>query len=178
MSPNPDPAPLARHLTGADHLDVKTVVGRAGLREFLSAMLGADPAWLRGLYVLRGGLAAILGLTQPPRCAVPGPEALDLSPGAPLRFFTTLDSDGATYWAGEAVDRHLSAVLAVEREPLGAEPDGPARFRVTTAVRYRHWTGPVYFNLIRPFHHLVVARMARAGARGGRNARPEARPEA
>jgi hypothetical protein len=32
-----------------------------------------------------------------------------------------------------------------------------------TIVFYKHWTGPVYFNLIRPFHHLVVARMARHG---------------
>ncbi|MGE6761631.1 DUF2867 domain-containing protein [Corallococcus interemptor] len=29
---------------------------------------------------------------------------------------------------------------------------------------YRNWAGPVYFNVIRPFHHLVVARMARHGA--------------
>ncbi|MCP4630164.1 MAG: DUF2867 domain-containing protein [bacterium] len=32
------------------------------------------------------------------------------------------------------------------------------RFYVITVVHYKHWTGPVYFNLIRPFHHLVVSR--------------------
>ncbi|WP_422698682.1 DUF2867 domain-containing protein [Desulfosarcina cetonica] len=32
-------------------------------------------------------------------------------------------------------------------------------------MRYRNWTGPVYFNLIRPFHHLVVREMMKAGAR-------------
>lgn len=32
--------------------------------------------------------------------------------------------------------------------------------RFITTVYYKHWTGPVYFNLIRPFHHLVVSRMA------------------
>ena len=31
-------------------------------------------------------------------------------------------------------------------------------------VDYRHWTGPVYFNVIRPFHHLVVAAMLRSAA--------------
>ena len=173
MTPSPDTSPLARHLAGADHVDVKTVEGTAGLRAFLAAMLGTDPAWLRGLFILRGGLARIMGLTQPPRTPVAAPQDLDLSPGASLRFFTTLDCDGETYWIGEAVDRHLSAVLAVEREALDKTApgmNGPARFRVTTAVRYRHWTGPVYFNLIRPFHHLVVARMARAGARAGQGA--------
>ena len=37
------------------------------------------------------------------------------------------------------------------------------RYYVVTAVNYKHWTGPVYFNLIRPFHHLVVSRMAKHG---------------
>jgi len=42
--------------------------------------------------------------------------------------------------------------------------NGLIRYYIVTIVHYLHWTGPVYFNLIRPFHHLVVARMARAGA--------------
>jgi hypothetical protein len=37
------------------------------------------------------------------------------------------------------------------------------RFYVFTTVYYKHWTGPVYFNLIRPLHHLAVPRMARYG---------------
>jgi len=36
---------------------------------------------------------------------------------------------------------------------------------VVTVVRYHAWNGPVYFNMIRPFHHLVVGRMAAAGVR-------------
>ena len=47
-------------------------------------------------------------------------------------------------------------------EPLGNNPN---RYYIVIIVHYLHWTGPVYFNLIRPFHHLVVWRMARAGAR-------------
>jgi hypothetical protein len=39
------------------------------------------------------------------------------------------------------------------------------RFLVVTIVHYRHWTGPVYFNVIRPFHHIVVWQMMKAGAR-------------
>ncbi|XXF76233.1 DUF2867 domain-containing protein [Myxococcaceae bacterium GXIMD 01537] len=40
------------------------------------------------------------------------------------------------------------------------------RFHVATIVRYRRWAGPVYFNVIRPFHHLVVRGMLRHAARG------------
>jgi hypothetical protein len=38
--------------------------------------------------------------------------------------------------------------------------------RVVTIVHYKHWTGRLYFNVIRPVHHFVVSGMARAGARG------------
>ncbi|WP_218919788.1 DUF2867 domain-containing protein [Streptosporangium roseum] len=56
-----------------------------------------------------------------------------------------------------ATESHLTACLAVVAEP--------GRFHVVTVVKYHRWTGPVYFNAIRPFHHLVVLGMARAGVR-------------
>ena len=55
---------------------------------------------------------------------------------------------------------HLKAYFGIAAEPLA---DTKNRFYVVTTVYYRHWTGPVYFNLIRPFHHLVVSQMAQAG---------------
>jgi hypothetical protein len=63
------------------------------------------------------------------------------------------------YWIAETPDdKHLKAYFVVVQEPLG---NAVNRFSVITTIYYKHWTGPVYFNLIRPFHHLVVARMAR-----------------
>lgn len=63
----------------------------------------------------------------------------------------------------EASDDHLDAYLAVIRE----QPNAPtSRFLVVTIVHYRRWTGPLYFNVIRPFHHLVVQQMGRAGSKG------------
>ncbi|MCP4674680.1 MAG: DUF2867 domain-containing protein [Deltaproteobacteria bacterium] len=32
-------------------------------------------------------------------------------------------------------------------------------------VKYHHWTGPVYFNVIRSFHHFVVWAMVRTAVR-------------
>ena len=86
-----------------------------------------------------------------------------MTPGASLRFFTVTTTAEDRYWIGEAADRHLRGWICVLATPLD---QGGNRFDVTTVVHYRHWTGPVYFNLIRPFHHLVVACMARAGAKG------------
>jgi hypothetical protein len=67
------------------------------------------------------------------------------------------------YWFAETPpDRHLKAYFGVVVEPLANDLK---RYYIVTIVHYLHWTGPVYFNLIRPFHHLVVARMAQAGAK-------------
>jgi len=43
--------------------------------------------------------------------------------------------------------------------------DGRKRFHIGTAVHYHNWAGPVYFNVIRPFHHIVVSQMMKAGIR-------------
>ncbi|MEV0283832.1 DUF2867 domain-containing protein [Kribbella sp. NPDC050820] len=40
-----------------------------------------------------------------------------------------------------------------------------SEFKVVTLVKYLRTAGRFYYSLIRPFHHVVVQRMARAGAR-------------
>ena len=64
-----------------------------------------------------------------------------------------------------ATDTHLTAYLGVVAEPI--PPDN--RFHVITIVHYQRWTGPVYFNVIRPFHHLVVSKMVKAGVTNDRD---------
>lgn len=152
-------------LAGADHVDVKTVSGRCSLRRFLAGLFGYRPGWLTGLYRVRGVVARLMGLDHPADIAPERivPEAIPMRRGEALRFLTVTEAAEDRYWIAEAADRHLRAWLCVLVNPLA---DGGKRFDVVTVVRYLHWTGPVYFNLIRPFHHLVVARMARAGVKG------------
>jgi hypothetical protein len=65
------------------------------------------------------------------------------------------------FWVSETPDdKHLRAYFGVVKEPVSRSIN---RFYVMTTVFYKHWTGPIYFNLIRPFHHLVVSRMAQYG---------------
>lgn len=149
----------------ADHVDVKTAQGRVGLRRFLANMLSWTPGWMRLLFWLRGGLARLLGLRHENLGGLTevAPEAVPMAPGQALKFFSVREAQEDDFWIVAAGDKHLDAWLAVLAEPL---PDGLTRFHVWTVVRHRHWTGPLYFTLIRPFHHLVVAAMARAGVRG------------
>jgi hypothetical protein len=86
-----------------------------------------------------------------------------MRPGEKASFFTIVSADETSHWIVNAREAHLTATLAIMAEPLTANQ---RRFSVVTIVHYHSWAGPVYFNMIRPFHHLVVGGMTRAGANG------------
>lgn len=148
-----------------DHADVKTIESAVTLRRFISGMLSYYPWWIVVLYRVREFLVKILGLERHEKPEVlPSiqPEELSFEPGRNASFFIVRTARENTYWVSESPeDKHLKAYFGVVAEDVG---ERHTRFHVFTTVKYIHWTGPVYFNLIRPFHHLVVARMMRAGA--------------
>ncbi|MEV8635483.1 DUF2867 domain-containing protein [Streptosporangium sp. NPDC051023] len=148
--------------TGADHVDVKTVEGDLTLREFLHGFLSWQPGWLRFLYRIRAGFVRLLGMRQEgvPAALEIRPENISFTPGDRAAFFSVAEAEEGRYFAAVAAESHLTAHLVVVAEP--------GIFHVVTVVKYNRWTGPVYFNAIRPFHHLVVRGMARAAVRGGR----------
>lgn len=152
-------------LQGADHVDVKTVQSLVGMRTFISNMLAWSPWWGEWLFRLRGMAAKVLGLEHDssPRKQYT-PEDLPMTQGQKVGFFTLTMAEEDACYVLEAADQHLSGVLAVVVEPLG---ERAKRYHLCTIVHYRNWKGPLYFNCIRPFHHLIVARMAKAGAGGG-----------
>ncbi len=76
-------------------------------------------------------------------------------------FFIVHNAKEDIYWVAETPeDKHLNAYFGVVTVKLR---NNLTRFHVFTSVKYIHWTGPVYFNFIRPFHHLVVLKMMKAG---------------
>jgi hypothetical protein len=149
-----------------DHADVKTIEGEVSLRRFLAGMLSYYPWWLLGLYRIREFVVKVLGLVEHEKPEVLPelkPEDISFEPGENASFFIVKTAKENTYWVAETPeDNHLKAYFGAVAEDLG---NGLTRFHVFTTVKYLHWTGPVYFNLIRPFHHLVVLRMMKAGAR-------------
>ena len=151
-------------LNGADHVDVKIVEGDVSMRQFIASMLSHYPRWIVFLYYVRGVFVRLLGMRQPgkpdelPRLK---PEDIPMTPGEHATFFIVRQAREEEYWIAETpADKHLQAYFGIIVEPVDAHLN---RFHVVTIVHYKHWTGPVYFNTIRPFHHLVVRRMARAG---------------
>ena len=158
---------MAPLFEGSDYVDIKTVEGRTPLRKFIASMLSFYPWWVVLLYRIRALLVRMLGLVEHEAPEVlPNLQAEDVSfvPGDAVTFFTVRLAKEEHYWIGETPeDKHLRAYFAVVVEPLA---ENRRRFHVATIVHYKHWTGPVYFNLIRPFHHLVVSQMMRAGLAG------------
>ena len=152
-------------LTGADHVDVKITKANMTLREFVSGALGWQPGWMRMLFRARVVFARLLRLREPEMPTDPRlrPEEIPFSPGGKVWFFNVVGAAEDRYIVFEATDTHLTGYLAVVAEPLA---HGRTRFHNITIVKYHRWTGPLYFNVIRPFHHLVVRSMVNAGARG------------
>ncbi|MFK7803417.1 MAG: DUF2867 domain-containing protein [Anaerolineae bacterium] len=156
---------IAELVADADHLDVKTFEGEVNLREFLANMLSYYPGWIRSLYRVRWFFVRMLGMKQTgvPQMEKIRPEDLHFTAGESAGFFEVkAAAEGHFYMAG-ATESHLTAHLGVVREPLSA---GASRYHVLTIVHYHSWAGPVYFNVIRPFHHLVVNQMGKAGIGG------------
>jgi len=155
---------LGKYFEKADFTDVKVFEGKVTLRKFIASMLSYYPWWIVQLYRIRKLLVFILGLVkheEPQGLPNLQPGDVSFTPGENVTFFIVRDAKEDRFWVSETpADKHLRAYFIVAKEPVDTFIN---RFYVITTVFYKHWTGPIYFNLIRPFHHLVVSRMARYG---------------
>ncbi|SME90332.1 DUF2867 domain-containing protein [Desulfovibrio gilichinskyi] len=156
-------AVLHELINGADYVDSKSFVSKCTMNEFLVRMLTYQPAWLGVLYKVRGVFAKIMGLqhdvTSNKNVKI---ENFDFEAGGKVDFFTSVDYKSEQYWIGTASDKHLSGYIGVVSEPLES---GETRYHMFTIVNFCNWMGPLYFNLIRPFHHLIMHCMGKYAAK-------------
>ena len=158
----PELAPL---MDAADRIHVRSVETDLPLRTLVVRVLSYTPGWMLGLYRLRAVLVRLLGTRQegmPGRVALE-PEEVSFTPGDPAAFFTVAAAEEGLFWAASARDGIIEGTLAVARESV---PGGPDRCHVLTLARFVRPAGRVYFTIITPFHHLVVAGMLRHALRG------------
>ncbi|TDW60646.1 DUF2867 domain-containing protein [Kribbella pratensis] len=143
----------------ADEIDVKTASGDVTLREFVAGALGHSPLWVKGLFAMRIAVAAVLRLkTVAPDSRRIRPETVSFTPGEKNAFFTVLRGEEDHYLLLKVSDNHLIGYLA-----FITDNQRPAKFQVVTLVQYLRPAGRFYYNLIRPFHHLVMLSMCGAG---------------
>ena len=150
-------------LKDADHVDVKTFTSEQTLREFIAGLFSYYPGWLKGLFRVRGGFVRLLGMRQegmPPMGAPLRPEQIEFEPGKMTAFFTVEAAEEEKYYISSAKESHLDAYLGIVVEPSADRVS--KQFHFITVVHYNNFTGPIYFNVIRPFHHIVVQAMGNA----------------
>lgn len=150
---------LPKLMETANHVDIKIISGDVSLREFIAGMLSYSPGWIKFLYGVRWFFVRLLGMKQKgrPQELTMQPEDVSFVTGEPAAFFSVKMAEEDKFWFAGITESHLTAHLGVV-----VEPGQPHRFHVVTIVHYHRWTGPVYFNVIRPFHHLVVTQMMKA----------------
>ncbi len=150
-------------LKDADYVGVKTVEGDVTLQEFLTGMFAYRPGLIRFLYRVRSGLVWLLGIRQQPLPEMDEwiPREVPMLSCGNIWFFSVSLAREERYWIGCCPEEsHLTAFMGVVAEPLD---DIRKRFHVVTIVHYKHWTGRLYFLLIRPFNWFFVNRLAQAG---------------
>lgn len=154
----PEIQPLLAH---ADYIDVKTVSGDVDLRTFLARFLNHRPLWVLSLYAVRAVFVRLLGMRQQHGFGEQlTPETIPMQSGQPATFFTVRLAAEERYWFAENNDKHLKATLGVVVEPRAGQQKC---FHIITLVHYHNVRGPIYLQVIKPFHHLVVMSMAKAG---------------
>jgi hypothetical protein len=125
--------------------------------DYLCARLfGALPWWVGSLMALRNLLVSGFGLKtelgdQPP----PLTREIRFEPGARDCFFTVIDRTDEELVMAES-DKHLDFRVSVRKED---GPDGVTVVELTTVVWYNNWLGPIYFNVVKPFHRVLLRSM-------------------
>lgn len=157
---------LKNLIENADVVDIKTIQTQTELRTFIAGMLSYSPRWLTILYGIRWFFVRLLGMKQEgiptgkqllPADISMTPGNVSMKPSDVASIFQVTMADEPYYWVAEAAEKHLIAQIGTIAINGG--------YVVLTLVHYQHWTGPLYFNVIRPFHHLVVRQMMKAGAK-------------
>ncbi|MEO0732722.1 MAG: DUF2867 domain-containing protein [Bacteroidota bacterium] len=124
------------------------------------AFFEASPTWINYLFNLRNRLVRRLGLKVPEPIADREklPDDFTCTPGQRVGLFKVFASDQREVVLGED-DKHLDfRVSLYQRSATEAQPRSLA---ITTIVSFNHWSGRLYFRLIKPFHKIIVKQMLR-----------------
>jgi len=128
----------------------------------LAGCFSYHPAWLVALFAVRAVFVRFLGMRQEHMRsgAFLTPEMVPMQIGKRAAFLTVRMAEEGRSWFADQSATHLKGTLGVVGELLA---DQHKRFPVVTLVHDRNWTGPVSFQIIRPWHHQVVTCLAQAG---------------
>ncbi len=151
---------VKEYLKDADHIDVKYYDADLDLKDFIAAFMSYHPWWISLLYKIRKVFVKFLGMSQEDMPDYSGlkPEDISMKPGDMVTFFKVEKALENEYWIAGGSDKHLEAQVGILIEK---KENGINRFHIITIVHHRDWSGPFFFNVFRPFHHIVLHAMAK-----------------
>ena len=91
------------------------------------------------------------------------PDTVSFTPGDKTLFFTVVRGEEDHYLLLKGLRQPPGRVAGVhhgQRRPVST-------FKVVTLVQFLRPAGKAYYNLIGPFHHVILLGMCRAGATSG-----------
>ncbi|WP_027183081.1 DUF2867 domain-containing protein [Desulfovibrio inopinatus] len=147
-----------------DYVDWKSVCGRMPLDRFVVSLLQYRPVWLQSMYAFRAIVAGILGIRLPTMTGTFSRSHAPMTPGEQLGPFRVVEAAYDSYWIGKTEDKNLIAHIVV----VASQQQTDTRFDVGTFVTFLRPTGRLYFQIVRPFHHLVLTTAMAAAVRVGR----------
>ena len=87
-------------------------------------------------------------------------RAFDGKVGSSLGLFEVVSKSENEIVLGQD-DSHLNFRVSLLLEEIACK----TRLHFTTTVQYVHWTGKLYFMVVKPFHQVIVKRMLKATKR-------------
>lgn len=162
------PLPSASVLTTADfdYMDcfespLAASSQQASMPAIGRAFFRSAPNWIGWLFQLRNRLVTVFGLKTGNR-EEDWQVLLDnftCEPGQNMGLFKVYERHAQEVILGED-DKHLNfRVSLFQTQPAALQPQ---KLSIATTVKFNHWSGRLYFFLIKPFHKAIVKRMLRS----------------
>jgi hypothetical protein len=133
----------------SDIFSVQTKKQNLDIEEVITAFFSTTPKWIDYLFELRHNIVALLGLKTNSNTIIE--FNYPLQAGEKIGFFEIFEVSETEIILGEN-DTHLDfrVLVRIEKEN---------QISVETLVEFKNFFGKTYFQIIKPFHKLIVASM-------------------
>ena len=123
------------------------------------AFFSSAPKWVEALMTLRNKIVSVFGLKISNKISNRQQQLDDFKceKGEQLGLFKVFEKNNNEVILGEN-DKHLDFRVSLFIENIGTHQE-KKMITISTTVMFHNWFGKAYFQLIRPFHRLIVPKM-------------------
>ena len=156
----PDGSVLAKPEVRYDYLDsfgsiLQDPDNKVGVNDLVKAFFSAGPKWIGSLFRLRNKLVSVAGLkTSRGDEHYQQLQKFNCEPGAQVGIFRVFEVFDHEVILGQD-DKHLDFRVSLFLKKDTKEKE-IKHLVISTIVTFNHWSGRLYFLVVKPFHRLIV----------------------